>query len=80
MSPSTILENTGYYTAENHGPFEHHALGAFELEEGGGPFESISWDRTEDVVLRLLEKFRSVIRIERERQWLWVLVQGKQSV
>jgi Methyltransferase domain len=50
------------------------------LEEGGGPFESISWDRTEDVVLRLLEKFRSVIRIERERQWLWVLVQGKQRV
>jgi hypothetical protein len=48
------------------------------MEEGGGPFESISWDRTEDVVLRLLESFRSVIRIERERQWLWVLVQGKQ--
>ena len=50
------------------------------LEEGGGPFEAISWDRTEDVVLRLLERFRSVIRIERERQWLWVLVQGKQRV
>jgi SAM-dependent methyltransferase len=50
------------------------------IEEGGGPFEAISWDRTEDVVLRLLESFRSVIRIERERQWLWVLVQGKQRV
>ena len=50
------------------------------MEEGGGPFEAISWDRTEDVVLRLLECFRAVIRIERERQWLWVLVQGKQRV
>jgi len=50
------------------------------LEEGGGPFEAISWDRTEEVVLRVLESFRSVIRIERERQWLWVLVQSKQRV
>jgi hypothetical protein len=50
------------------------------MEEGGGPFEAIAWDRTEDVVVRLLETFRSIIRIERERQWLWVLVQGKQRV
>jgi len=48
------------------------------MEGGGGPFEAISWDRTEDVVLRLLHSFRTVIRIERESQWLWVLVQGKQ--
>lgn len=48
------------------------------IEGGGGPFEAISWDRTEDVVLRLLRTFRSVVRIEREHQWLWVLVQGKQ--
>ncbi len=50
------------------------------LEAGGGPFEAIAWERTEEVVLRLLASFRSVIRIERERQWLWVLVQGKQHV
>ena len=47
------------------------------IEEGGGPFEAISWDRSEEVVLRLLQSFRAIIRIERERQWLWVLVQGK---
>jgi Methyltransferase domain len=47
------------------------------MEQGGGPFEAISWDRTEDVVLRLLRGFRSVVRLERERQWLWILVQGK---
>ena len=27
------------------------------MEDGGGPFEAISWDRTEDVVLRLLQAF-----------------------
>jgi methyltransferase family protein len=46
-------------------------------EAGGGPFEAISWDRTEDVILRLLKAFRTIIRIERERQWLWVIVQEK---
>jgi hypothetical protein len=30
-------------------------------------------------VLRLLRMFRTVVRIEREGQWLWVLVQGKQA-
>jgi Methyltransferase domain len=50
------------------------------IEEGGGPFEAISWDRSEEVVLRLLKSFRAVIRIERERQWLWILVQGKLDV
>ena len=49
------------------------------MEAGGGPFEAISWDRSEDVVLRLLRMFRTVVRIEREGQWLWVLVQGKQA-
>lgn len=28
-------EANGYYTADNHGAFERHHLGAFELEEGG---------------------------------------------
>jgi SAM-dependent methyltransferase len=48
------------------------------MEQGGGPFEAISWDRTEDVVLRLLRSFQTVVRLERESQWLWILVQGKQ--
>lgn len=47
------------------------------MEEGGGAFEAISWDRTEDIVLRLLKKFRSAVRLGRERQWLWVLVRDK---
>jgi SAM-dependent methyltransferase len=47
------------------------------MEDGGGPFEAISWDRTEDIISRLIRSFRAVIRIERERQWLWALLQGK---
>jgi SAM-dependent methyltransferase len=47
------------------------------MEEGGGAFEAISWDRTEDIVQRLLKKFRTAVRLGRERQWLWVLVRDK---
>ncbi len=47
------------------------------MEEGGGLPEAISWDRTEDIVIRLLKSFRAAVRLGRERQWLWVLVRGK---
>lgn len=49
------------------------------MEEGGGAFEAISWNRSEDIILRLLKKFRTVIRVEREPQWLWMLVKGPLS-
>ena len=52
------------------------------MEEGaGGPFEAVSWDRTENLVIRLLEKFEKLIRAERDENfggaWLWVLLQKK---
>lgn len=47
------------------------------MEEGGGPFEAISWERTEDVLGRMLGKFRALVRAEREPQWLWILVREK---
>lgn len=52
------------------------------MEEGkGGPFEAVSWDRTEDLVGKLLGRFKKLIRAERDEQfggqWLWVLLQGK---
>lgn len=50
---------------------------AFNEEEGAGVWESIAWEREEDVVRRMMEKFRDLVRVERERQWLWVLVQNK---
>jgi hypothetical protein len=53
------------------------------MEEGkGGPFEAVSWDRTEDLVANLLGRFKKLIRAERDEQfggqWLWVLLQNKQ--
>ena len=44
------------------------------IEDGGGPFEAISWDRTEEVVLRILKNFRELWHVEREPQWLFILV------
>lgn len=49
------------------------------MEEGGGPFEAISWDLTEDVVVRLLRTFETLIHVDREFQWLWVLVRHKRT-
>jgi SAM-dependent methyltransferase len=52
------------------------------MEKGaGGPFEAVSWDRTEDLVVQLLGKFEKLFRAERDEnfggQWLWVLLQKK---
>jgi SAM-dependent methyltransferase len=52
------------------------------MEDGkGGPFEAVSWDRTEDLVVNLLGRFHKLIRAERDEQfggqWLWVLLQNK---
>lgn len=49
------------------------------MEAGGGPFEAIAWERTEDVIIRILSRFRELVRAERESQWLWVLVRGKMA-
>lgn len=50
---------------------------AFNDDEGAGVWESILWEREEDVIRRLMEKFRDLVRVERERGWIWVLVRGK---
>jgi SAM-dependent methyltransferase len=47
------------------------------IEEGGGPFEAVSWKRVEDVFQLALKRFKKLIRVERETQWMWVLLQGK---
>ena len=54
------------------------------MEEGqGGPFEAVAWDRTEDLIIRLLGRFQKLVRAEREDsfggQWLWVLLQSKKT-
>ncbi len=47
------------------------------MEEGGGAFEAVAWERTEDIFLKLLQYFGHLIRVEREPQWMWVLLQGR---
>ncbi len=47
-------------------------------EEIFGPVMAISkFSSEEDVIRRLLAKFRELVRVERERGWIWVLVRGK---
>jgi SAM-dependent methyltransferase len=50
---------------------------AVNMEKGGGPFEAVAWRRSEDVFEKLLRHFKKLIRVEREPQWMWVLMQGK---
>ncbi|MBJ7390794.1 MAG: methyltransferase domain-containing protein [Chthoniobacterales bacterium] len=52
---------------------------AFNEDEGSGVWESIAWEREEDVVRRLLDAFRELVRVERDRKWVWVLVRCKQQ-
>ncbi|MFV0416228.1 MAG: class I SAM-dependent methyltransferase [Chthoniobacterales bacterium] len=52
------------------------------MEEGtAGPFEAISWDRTENIAEKMLARFKKLLRAERDEnfggQWLWIFVQGK---
>jgi len=40
------------------------------MEKGaGGPFEAVSWDRTEDLAVQLLGKFEKLIRAERDENF-----------
>lgn len=48
-------------------------------QQGTGVFEAISWRRSEDLVPMVLRHFRELVRMERERDWLWVLVRGTQQ-
>ena len=43
-------------------------------EKGGGAFEAISWTRSEDVLVKALQYFREIVHVERDGEWLWVLL------
>jgi len=47
------------------------------MEDGSGPFEAVSWKRSEDIFQKLLSKFKKLIRVERDPYWMWVLLRGK---
>lgn len=40
------------------------------------PFEAVIWQRTEDVIVRALQHFEHVRRVESEPGWTWILLQG----
>ncbi len=56
--------------------FVLYELGA-NMEGGGGPFEAVAWERTEDVFVKMLGIFGQLIHVERDEEWLWVLMRGK---
>lgn len=53
-----------------------YELGA-NMEGGGGPFEAVAWERTEDVFAKLLKIFGQIVHVERDQEWLWLLLRGK---
>jgi hypothetical protein len=44
-----------------------------------GPAEAVSWEREDTLLPQMLEYFRRIVRIESERGWKWVLLQGKRA-
>jgi SAM-dependent methyltransferase len=63
------------------GGFLLYEMGANAGKGKGGAFEAVTWDRTEDIVIRLLNRFNKLIRAESDESfggvWFWVMVQGK---
>ena len=49
---------------------------AVMAEGSKGAFEAVSWKRTEDLLIRILDHFEHIRLLSRERDWMWVLVQG----
>ncbi len=47
---------------------------------GGGAFEAVSWEDEEDIFKMMLDYFNHVIHVETERDWKWILMQGKRKV
>ena len=44
----------------------------------GGPFESVSWEREEIIFQILLKYYQSILKVEKEPGWMWILLQGPQ--
>lgn len=42
-----------------------------------GVFETVQWQNEMDLVGLMIQHFKRIIRVEREPDWLWILLQGK---
>jgi len=49
------------------------------LDEGGGAFEAVEWKSSETILIMMLKYFKTVIKVNSEKKWKWVLLQGKNS-
>lgn len=55
---------------------EGFALYDFVPAGGTGAFEAVEWDSEEALLRPLIASFRSVIKVESESHWKWILLQG----
>ena len=55
-----------------------YVLYDISLQEGGG-FEAVEWESEEIVLLLMLRYFKTVIEESTEKNWKWVLLQGKKD-
>ncbi|MBF0163677.1 MAG: class I SAM-dependent methyltransferase [Magnetococcales bacterium] len=53
------------------------SLGSPGASSMGGPFEAVSWENEEVIFQMMLKHYRSVLKVEREPGWMWVLLRGK---
>ncbi len=42
-----------------------------------GPFEAVAWKNDADVLAMMLRYFRTVVRVETELEWRWILLRDK---
>ena len=49
--------------------------------QGGktGAFEAVEWESEEEVFLLMLKYFKTVVKVQTEADWKWILLQGKKN-
>jgi len=55
---------------------EGYALYDYVLSGGAGAFEAVEWDAEETLFRVLFQSFTTVVHLESEEHWKWVLVKG----
>ncbi|MBD2002381.1 MULTISPECIES: methyltransferase domain-containing protein [Cyanophyceae] len=52
---------------------------SMDMKDGGGPFEAVAWESEEELFLIMLRYFKTVVRVEVDGSWKWILLQGKRE-
>ena len=57
-----------------------YALYDIGIQSGkAGAFEAVEWESEKAIFLLMLKYFKSVVKVETEAGWKWVLLQGKKN-